>query len=381
MHLCYLSKGACPLEKRPTVASIDLDAIKYNYRQLKRQLADNVNILAVVKADAYGHGAVKAARTLEEIGCGYFGVAILEEAVELRDAGIKSNILILGGIYNEQTADVVKYNLTPVVFDSETAVSLNNAAKGKIKIHVKIDTGMGRLGLLPNQVMPFFDEIKNLENIEVEGVLTHLAEIDEDERGFSGGQIDLFLKAIDTMKSIGFDPLFKHIANSAAVVNLPSAHFNLVRPGIMLYGSYPVQILKKMIDLKPVMKLTTRVIQIKKIPIGHSVSYGRQFVADRETVIATVPIGYGDGYSRHLSNKGEMLIRGKRAKVAGVVCMDLTMLDVTDIKNICIGDDVTIIGRDGGDEITMEDVAESADTIPYEIMCGINKRVSRVYMA
>ncbi|MBI5894180.1 MAG: alanine racemase [Deltaproteobacteria bacterium] len=365
--------------KRPTTAFIDLDAIRYNYLQLKKQLAEGVNILAVVKADAYGHGAVQAAKTLEEIGCRYFGVAILEEAVELRDAGIKSDILILGGIYNEQTADVIKYNLTPVVFDSETVISLNSAAKGKIKIHVKIDTGMGRLGLLPNQVAGFFKGLKDLKNIEIEGVLTHLAEIDEDERGFSGGQMDLFLKAIDIIKGMGFDPLFKHIANSAATVNLPSTHFNLVRPGIMLYGSYPVKILKKMIDLKPVMRLATRIIQIKKIPIGHSVSYGRQFVADRESIIATVPIGYGDGYPRHLSNKGEMLVRGARAKVAGVVCMDLTMLDVTDIKDVCEGDEVTVIGRDGGEEIAVEEIAEKAETIPYEILCGINKRVPREY--
>lgn len=374
--------------KRPTTAFIDLDAIRYNYLQLKKQLAEGVHILAVVKADAYGHGAVQAAKTLEEIGCRYFGAAILEEAIELRDAGIKSDIIILGGIYNNQVEDTVKYNLTPVVFDSETVISLNNlvpagfkqgTAKGKIKIHVKIDTGMGRLGLLPHQIAGFFKGLKDLKNIEIEGVLTHLAEIDEDERSFSGGQMDLFLKAIDIIKGMGFDPLFKHIANSAATVNLPSTHFNLVRPGIMLYGSYPVKILKKVIDLKPVMRLTTRIIQIKKIPIGHSVSYGRQFVADRETIIATVPIGYGDGYPRHLSNKGEMLVRGARAKVAGVVCMDLTMLDVTDIKDVCEGDEVTVIGRDGGEEIAVEEIAEKAETIPYEILCGINKRVPRKY--
>ncbi len=247
---------------------------------------------------------------------------------------------------------------------------------------------MGRLGLLPHQAAGFFKGLKDLKNIEVEGVLTHLAEIDEDERGFSGGQMDLFLKSIDIIKGMGFDPLFKHIANSAAVVNLPSTHFNLVRPGIMLYGSYPVKILKpvlksfnsgKMIDLKPVMRLATRIIQIKKIPIGHSVSYGRKFIADRESIIAAVPIGYGDGYPRHLSNKGEMLVRGARARVAGVVCMDLTMLDVTDIKNVHEGDEVTVIGKDGNDEVTVEEVAEKAETIPYEILCGINKRVPREY--
>ena len=370
------------MENRPTTAIIDKDALRHNYLEIKKHLARDVNILAVVKADAYGHGAKEVSKTLEGLGCKYLGVAILEEGIELRNAGIRSDIIILGGIYNGQADDVIKYNLTPVVYDMETAEVLNNAAKGKnqkIKIHVKIDTGMGRLGILPEEVSSFFNRLKGLKNIEVEGVITHLAEIDEDERGYSGAQMNLFLKAINMIKEAGFDPMLKHIANSAAAINLPSLHFNLVRPGLMLYGVYPEKRLRQKIKLKPMMEIKSRIIQLKRIPAGSSVSYGRTFTAKRETIIGVVPVGYGDGYLRCLSNKGEMLVHGTRTKVVGVVCMDLTMLDVTDINNVSKGDEVTILGKNGDEEITAEELAEKCNTIPYEILCGISKRVPRVY--
>ncbi|MBI5682243.1 MAG: alanine racemase [Deltaproteobacteria bacterium] len=369
--------------KRPTTAFIYRDAIRYNYLQLKKHLADNVHILAVVKADAYGHGAVDVSKTLEKAGCRHFGVAILEEAALLREAGISSEIIILGGIYEGQESDIIRYNLTPVVFDENTIVSLNNTAaerEQKVNIHVKVDTGMGRLGILPQDVVPFFRKLKGLKNIAVEGILTHLAEIDENKMGFSEEQIGSFLKIINIIKEFGFEPLYRHIANSAAIVNLPSAHFNLVRPGIMLYGAYPVKKLEKKIPLKSVMELKTRIVQLKRLPKGCPVSYGRTFIAERESAIAVIPIGYGDGYPRHLSNKGEMLVRGTRARVAGVVCMDLTMLDVTDINDVQEGDEVTVIGRDGKEEILVEELSEKAGTIPYEIMCNIGKRVPRVYI-
>ena len=259
---------------------------------------------------------------------------------------------------------------------------------------------MGRLGLQTHEVIPFFNKLKGFKNIAVEGILTHLAEIDEDNKnpppfkkrvgeggfekegqgGFSRHQLGSFLKVIDTVKDMGFEPIYRHVANSAAIVNIPETHFNLVRPGIMLYGVYPAEKLKEKISLKPVLELKTRIVQLKKLSKGKSVSYGRTFTAKRESVIAVVPIGYGDGYPRHLSNKGEMLVHGKRARVAGVVCMDLTMLDVTDINNVHEGDEVTIIGRDGKEEIAVEEVAEKAGTIPYEILCNIGKRVPHLYI-
>ena len=372
------------MNRRPTLAIIDRAAVKSNYVHLKKNLAKGVKILAVVKANAYGHGAVEITKTLEKAGCDFFGVAVCEEGIELRRAGIKSRLIILGGIYPDQIRDVVKYDLTPVIFDIETAHLLNDALFRKtdrgIKVHIKIDTGMGRLGLLPNEVVPFFHRLKGLANLEVEGLLSHFAEADEDNKDFSRKQLNTFLKVIKAVRDSGLDPQFLHIANSAAVIEYAPSHFNMVRPGIMLYGVYPAQRMTKRISLKPAMRLVTRIVHLKKAPKGSSISYGRKYVTKKEGVIAAIPIGYADGYPRHLSNKGEVLIRGQRAVVAGVVCMDITMLDVTDIKGVNKGDEVVIIGRQGADEITADEVAKQAGTIPYEIFCGISSRVPRVYL-
>ncbi len=376
-------EGLNILERRPTLAIIDRAAIQSNYLELKRNVAEDVEILAVVKANAYGHGAVETAKALEQAGCSFFGVAMCEEGVELREAGIKSPIIVLGGVYPNQIRDAVEYGLTPVIFDIETARILDNlsAKTGKrVNIHIKVDTGMGRLGLLPYQVIPFFKTLKGLANLEVEGILSHFAEADEEDKEFSEEQLNVFLKIIKVVNELGFDPRLMHLANSAAIIGHVDSHFNLVRPGIMLYGAYPARHMVEKIDLKPAMRLVTQIVHVKKAPKDFPVSYGRKFITKRDSIIAAIPIGYGDGYPRSLSNKGEVLIRGRRARVAGVVCMDITMLDVTHIKDVSAGDEVVLMGKQGEDEITAYELAEKADTISYEILCGITSRVPRVYV-
>ena len=376
-------KGLDILERRPTLAIVDRAAIKSNYFELKKNIAKDVEMLAVVKANAYGHGAVEVAKTLEHAGCNFFAVAMCEEGVELREAGVKSAVIILGGIYPNQIRDVIEYDLTPVIFDIETARIIDNLADktGKrIKVHIKIDTGMGRLGLLSYQVSPFFKTIKGLANLEVDGILSHFAEADEEDKEFSTEQLNLFLRIIKAVHDIGFNPRLIHIANSAAIVKHADSHFNLVRPGIMLYGAYPAGRMIEKIDLKPALRLVTQIVHIKQAPKGFSVSYGRKYITKKDSIVAAIPIGYGDGYPRSLSNKGEVLIRGQRAKVAGAICMDITMLDVTHIKGVEQGDEAVLIGKQGNDEITADEVAEKAGTISYEILCGITSRVPRIYI-
>ncbi|MFQ5585859.1 MAG: alanine racemase [Thermodesulfobacteriota bacterium] len=371
------------MEKRPTVAVIDRSAIRHNFTEIRERISPSTRVMAVVKANAYGHGAVEVAKVLESQGCDFFGVALCEEGVELREAGIKAPIIILGGTYPNQAGELLHYNLTPVVFDMRTLPAINDQARelGRIvDVHVKVDTGMGRLGLLPPQVAPFLDEAKGLDHIRLAGVLSHFAEADEEDKSYSRKQLDSFLEVLGTMRGMGFDPELIHMANSAAAVDFPSSQFNLIRPGIMLYGSYPGKTFREKIDLMPVMQLKTEVLQLKRVPKGFSVSYNRRYVTDRETLIATIPIGYGDGYPRCLSGSGEILVRGRRAGVIGMVCMDLTMIDVTHIEGVSVGDEVMVFGRQGGEEITVDEVAEKAGTISYEIFCNISARVPRLYL-
>lgn len=372
------------MKTRPTLAIVDRNAIKVNYIELKKRISKNTNILAVVKANAYGHGAVEVARTLERAGCKFFGVALCEEGIELRESGIKSSIIILGGIYLNQIKYAYEYDLTPVVFDLETAKAIDRLSlrTGKlINIHVKIDTGMGRLGILPQQASQFFKTLQGFDNLNVEGIISHFSEADEEDKEFSKEQLNVFFNIISTVRDIGFKPKLIHIANSAAIVKHADSHFNLVRPGIMLYGAYPGIHMIKNINLKPVMKVVTRIIHVKHVQKGFPVSYGRKYITKKNnSVIAAIPIGYGDGYCRSLSNKGEVLVRGHRAKVAGTICMDITMLDVTSINGVKEGDEVVVIGRQDKNEILVNEVAEKAGTIPYEILCGISSRVPRIYV-
>jgi alanine racemase len=239
---------------------------------------------------------------------------------------------------------------------------------------------MGRLGLLPDNVIRFFNKLKYLSNLKVEGILSHFAEADEGDNNFSRKQLSSFLKTIKIIRGLGFKPQLIHIANSAAIIGFTPSHFNLVRPGIVLYGVYPAKQLLGKIKLKPAMRLITQIVQIKNVTKGFPVSYGRRYVTKRKSIIAAIPIGYGDGYPYHLFGKGEVLVRGQRAKVIGTICMDITMIDVTNVRGARVGDEVVIIGKQGDDEISAEELAEKAGTIPYEILCSISSRVPRIYI-
>lgn len=370
------------LHGRPTKAYIDLKALEHNYNELRSLLAPGTAMMAVVKANAYGHGAAEVAGTLESLGCELFGVAIIEEGAHLRRSGVKRPIVVLGGMFPEQADGVLEYGLTPVVFDMDTARALNEAAKKRgatLGIHVKLDTGMGRLGVLPDVAASFVSGLMGLGNLRVEAILSHFAESEAEDAEFSKRQLKAFLKAIEEIKGLGLAPGLIDMANSAAMVGIEEARLNVVRPGIMLYGSYPSERLRGKIGLRPVMSLKTRVLLVKSVPEGFTISYGRRFVAKRPSRIATLPIGYADGLPRALGNTGEVLVRGKRAPIAGTVCMDLIMVDVTGIPGVKQGDEAVIIGSQDGETITAEEAAAKAGTISYEIFCRLSARVPRVY--
>ena len=371
--------------RRPTQAEINLDALEHNLACIKKMAGAERSILAVVKADAYGHGAVRVARTLESLGVDFFGVATCEEGIELRQASISTPILVLGGAFEGQGPCIQEHDLIPVVYNLESAQALSQSAgmgSRNIKIHIKIDTGMGRLGIMPSQVKPFFDQLLTLKGLEIHGILTHLADTNGDSHAgneFTRRQIDLFQQAIDELARMGIHPPYTHLANSAAIITSLPHSCNLVRPGIMLYGIHPAKGMKQVLELSPVMRLTTRIVSLKEVPKGTTISYGRTFTCQRDSLIAALPIGYADGYSRSLSNRGEVLVQGKRAPVIGVVCMDMTMIDVTGVPGISLHDEVVLLGSQDNQTITAQDLADKTHTIPYEVLCAVSARVPRVY--
>lgn len=364
---------------RPTWAEINLENIAYNINSIRRIISPCTEILATVKADAYGHGIIPVSKKLVSLGIGYLGVATLDEAIVLRNAGIKCRILILGGIFPKDADAVVRYNLTQSVFTKDVAGALNLAAeknKKKVPIHIKVDTGMGRLGVWHSDALDFIIQIKRFKSVNIEGIFTHLSSADIDE-GFTESQISDFKILLSNLEKHGICIPLRHAANSLGIINFKDSHFNLVRPGIIIYGLYPKDRLN--IKLKPVLALKTKIAYLKKLPKGRSVSYGHTYIADKSTVIATLPIGYGDGYPRVLSNRASVLVKGKRAKLAGRVCMDQIMVDVGHIKNVKVGDTVILIGKKGASRVSAEELAELSGTICYEIVCGIGLRVPRVY--
>ncbi len=368
---------------RPTIAEIDLRALAFNYRQIEKKIPRGTRILGVVKADAYGHGAVPVSLKLAQLGVEYLGVAMSDEGVRLREGGVKTPILLLGGIYREDVDWAFRYHLTPVVFQIESLHLLSREAvrrKKRVKVHLKVDTGMGRLGV-PISLWPaFLAELQRFPEIEIEGILSHYSMADETENPFTRKQWKAFQEAVAIGESMGVHFKYNHIANSAGLAAFPSWSGNLVRPGIILYGSYPSPAVRNLIKLKPVMTLKTRIGLLKRVPPGERISYGGTFVTRRESLIATLPIGYGDGYNRKLSNQGEVLIRGRRAPVVGRVCMDYIMADVTDIPKVSLRDEAVLMGRQGRAQITPEEIAEKVDSISYEMLCLVGKRVPRVYI-
>jgi alanine racemase len=367
---------------RPTACFVDLDALRWNFRQIRSKVGSRVKVLSMVKANGYGHGARAVAKALAAEGSDAFGVATLEEGIELRQAGIHAPILVLAGAYPDQIDAIFENRLTPGIHTLESLNELDTAARSRNKtlnVHLKVDTGMGRIGFLPNEVDSWLRKIKDLSGLRIEGVFSHFSHAESVEGDYTRQQLRLFQNVVERLRAEGIAPPFVHLANSAATITLPTAYFDMVRPGLILYGVYPAPDMATQICLKPVLSWKTRILQLKKVPAGSSISYGQTFVTKRESLIATLPLGYADGYSRLLSNRGEVLVGGKRAKVAGRVCMDLTMIDVTDIKKIQPGDEVVLLGRQGDAEISADEMAAWANTISYEILTSISNRVPRIH--
>lgn len=362
---------------RPTLAEINLDNLEHNFLQVKKRLNNKTQVLVTVKADAYGHGLVSVSQRLVALGVDFLGVASIDEGIRLREAGIKNPILILGLILKSDILPLFEYNLATSVCDEELSCALNSKAHKlgrKLNVHIKVDTGMNRIGVAHYDARKLVKKIHSLKHLNVEGIFTHFAFADMNQK-FTFYQIDLFDKLLRDLRKDGVEIPLVHAANSMGVLDYKNSHFNMVRPGLVIYGLYPKEKLK--IDLKPVLKLKTRVIFIKKVPAGSGISYGHDYVTSKATKIATIPIGYGDGYPRNLSNKAYVLIRGKKFRMCGRICMDQIMIDVGNAK-VEVGDEVVLIGSQGKSRITAEELADLANTIPYEIVCGLGSRIPRV---
>ncbi len=364
---------------------IDLKAIRYNLLQVKKKIGRD-KILACIKADAYAHGAISIAKTIEK-KVDFFGVATVSEAKELRAAGMKKPILILGTILPEDASTLIENDISATVCTIPLAKTLSKEAKNRkkiVRIQIKVDTGMGRIGLKPDEAMEFIEKIRELPNIFLEGLFSHFPAADSDQE-FSEKQIAVFKTLVAKLQENKIKFPFYHIANSPAILNLPDSYandyFNLVRPGIIIFGIYPLMKINPRIHLplKPALSLKSRVVFIKKLKKGNSVSYGRTYRAREEIVVATLPIGYADGVDRKLSNKGVVLIKGKRCPIIGVVCMDQLMVDATGLKDLKIGDEAVLIGKQKKERISVEEIAKSIDTIPQEIVSRLGKRLPRIY--
>ena len=369
----------------PVWAEIDLKAIARNMQEIRRLVSPRAGIMAVVKADAYGHGAVEVAQAALVNGAGRLAVATIAEGKELRAAGVNVPILLLGYTPYSQFAEVINLSLSQAVYTLEMAAVLDAAAArlGKqATVHIKIDTGMGRLGLQCGEVATKEAlQIARLPHLDVEGIFTHFATADSRDKSYAMQQFNLFVSFLDGLRKAGLEIPLQHCANSAALIDLPQTHLNMVRPGIIIYGLYPSgEVQRSVISLQPAMTFKTRVAQVKKVPANCPISYGAIYRTPRSTVIATLPVGYADGYNRLLSSKGKVLIHGQKAEVVGRVCMDQCMVDAGHIDGVCPGDEVVLFGRQREVVLPVEEVAEAIGTINYEVVCMINSRVPRVYL-
>ncbi len=363
-----------------TWAEIYLDRLIDNYLFI-RKMVGNKKIMAAIKADAYGHGAVEIARTLQQFGVDMFGVASAEEGIELRVAGINAKIIILSPVMDNQIDEIIEYNLIPTISEFTFFEKLNRKLqklKRPMLVHIEVDTGMTRTGFPYEQTFNAVKKINNSPYIKIEGIFSHFPLADSDG-AFSKKQIKNFSQLIGQLHSVKIRPKFIHLANSSGIFRFPDSHFNLVRPGITLYGLTPSFRIILNGNVKPVMSLKSRIVNIRRVPKGTPISYGHTYRTKRKSTIATVSVGYGDGYPRLLSNNAEVLCYGKRANIVGAICMDLMMIDVTDIPQARLGDVVTLIGRDGNEEIKAEELAKKCNTIVYEITSGIGPRVARVF--
>lgn len=371
---------------RPTWVEINLDNLAFNFHSIKKFIGENLGFMAVVKADAYGHNAVCCAKRLEAEGIDWFGVALPEEGLELREKGIVTPILCLGSFWAGQEKCLLENNLTPVIYQIEQAELLDRAAEEKniiASVHVKIDTGMGRIGVRFDEVKDFAEKLRDYKNLRVDGIMTHFATADNlSENDFTDGQITKFNEAVAIFEAKGFRPTYKDLANSPGAVAHENSRGNLVRIGGILYGLgddvLPAGIDKP--ELKPVMSLHTRVAHLKRVPKGETLGYSRTFTTEKNSLIATLPIGYQDGYRRSLSNNGRAIIGGQYAPIVGRISMDWTILNVTEIINVKVNDEVVLIGESQNLKVTAEEIARTTQTISYEITCGINRRVTRKYV-
>lgn len=364
-------------------AEVDLDAIRNNIKEVKRVIKPGTKVMAIIKADGYGHGAIAVAHALDSEVSG-FGVAAVQEAVNLRNSGIKQMILVLGPTFPEYFDEIVKYDISQTVFTFESARELSDEAlrQGKkARVHFAVDTGMGRIGFTDNEEsVEVIKKIAMLPGIDIEGIFTHYARADEADKTSVNEQIRRYSNFVKMVEDAGVHIPIHHASNSAGIIDLPESNFDMVRSGITTYGMYPSEEVKKdVIKLTPALRLKSHVTFVKTVPAGCGISYGSTFVTTKETRIATIPVGYADGYPRALSGKGRMLIHGQYAPILGRVCMDQTMVDVSDIPDVKAGDKVILVGREGDNKITVEELAGLAGSFNYEFVCNLSKRVPRTY--
>jgi alanine racemase len=369
----------------PTWIEVNLDAIAQNVRNIKQLIGEKKELMAVVKGNAYGHDILEVSSVVLNNGATQLAVARLEEGIFLRKAGITVPILILGLTLKQQAELLVSYNITPTVCEYEMIEKLSESAIKEdkvVKVHLKVDTGMGRIGIFPNHILDFVKKVKALKNIEIEGIFTHFSVADEKDKTYTEEQFKKFIEVLTILEKEGIKIPVKHVGNSATLLDLPYMWLDLVRPGISIYGLYPSREVQKTVKLIPAHSFKTRIVFLKELPAGECISYGRTYATTkRRTKIASLPIGYADGYNRLLSNQGEVLVRGKRFPVIGRVCMDQCMIDVTNLPQVKIGDEVVLWGRQGQEEITVEEIAEKIGTINYEIVhMPDKKRVPKLFI-
>ena len=372
-------------EHNRVCAEIDLDAIAYNMEQMKKRIGDHARLIAVVKADAYGHGAVPVAKMFE--ACSYvwgYAVACLEEATELREHGIRKPILVLGCVFPDQFEEMIRYDVRPAVYMESMAERISQEAVRQGKdafIHIKIDTGMGRIGFpVTEESADAVERISRLPGIRIEGMFTHFAKADERDKTYTFLQHDRFMRMKELVEKRQVPVRYFDCDNSAGIIDFPDMKHDLARAGIAMYGMYPSdEVDQKAVDLRPALSLVSHVSFVKEVEAGTPISYGGTFVSDRPMRVATIPVGYGDGYPRSLSNKGYVLIHGKRARILGRVCMDQFMADVTDIPETAFMDRAVLVGRDGDEEITVDELADLSGRFNYEFVCCLGKRIPRIY--
>ncbi|HLK10849.1 MAG TPA: alanine racemase [Candidatus Binatia bacterium] len=368
---------------RPTVAEVSLGALRANCRQAQACVGAGVRVMAVVKADAYGHGAVAAARAFVEAGAAALGVSTVEEGVEIARARLGAPVVVLGGAFPGEEAVVAAHGLGVAVWTVEGVRALGAAARAAgttVPVHVKVNTGMTRLGLEPGEAGAFGAAVRSVPGVAIEGVFSHFASADDLDTAAARAQLARFAEARDALASAGVRPPLVHLANSAAVLSLPAAHFTMVRPGLMLYGYAPAPHLAARAALRPALRLRTRITQARAVAAETPVGYGGTFVTARPSVIATLPLGYADGYHRLASNRARVLVRGRRVPVVGRVCMDHTMIDVTDVPDVGAGEPVVVLGAQGGAAVGADDLAGWCETISYEVLTAIGRRVPRAYV-